>query len=554
MSVRTCVTPAGHFVWGVHKPAYTVDNLRTRDYPATLGLLDDGTPIENSVNFPPAEVKETEADWVYEIPNAFPFRGATYISRSHADRCAGDPKSFRIATPPQVSLEQVLKERLPSQLTSKGELTGFFKALPEPVQICLAATSTDPNELKRLSHLSCDMIMAGDPPQPQALRYSRDDIGNTRPRIHNHSLYEVLANNPHLPDDYKLVMVLRPGIQGASEVVGDQGGAGERSHVFEYLRRNSYIPWGHYAANVAHDAVRYHMRDLSLADMRAVRHLYYQRTYVRLAGALGLISGDIGRRSLSEAEIEILRKDVTNHMNRNRKQPKMNFTSTLWGWNFGFDYAPSHYRLHASHQQIHQQYALVPDQVPIDAAAMLGEGQVLPSFAYGDLVADFINRYRQDTGVDFFDCHLAAIKSNVRIDGDTSKPASLIVYEDPHVLLFVPKAQTSQWELQLMPKAAVGNLLETDQETRAALDRAMWIALSILEAMGTRMITNIEISKRLDAAENGQRLLYSFLPKMPRALGAFSEAQMRWIIRHYPEDFAAACRCKMAELALTDRS
>ena len=40
-----------------------------------------------------------------------------------------------------------------------------------------------------------------------------------------------------------------------------------------------------------------------------------------------------------------------------QRRAKLPFTSTLWGWNFGFDFAPSGYRLHASHQQIHQQFA-----------------------------------------------------------------------------------------------------------------------------------------------------------------------------------------------------
>jgi hypothetical protein len=37
-------------------------------------------------------------------------------------------------------------------------------------------------------------------------------------------------------------------------------------------------------------------------------------------------------------------------------------------------------------------------------------------------------------------------------------------------------------------------------------------------------------------------LLYSFLPKIPYSMGAFSEAESRYIAGHYPEDFAAACR------------
>ncbi|MEZ4567128.1 MAG: hypothetical protein R2860_09240 [Desulfobacterales bacterium] len=60
------------------------------------------------------------------------------------------------------------------------------------------------------------------------------------------------------------------------------------------------------------------------------------------------------------------------------------------------------------------------------------------------------------------------------------------------------------------------------------------------------MITTIEYSKAFDAADLAdQRLLRSFFPRLPESPGAFSEAQMRWINGHYPEDFAAACRTKL---------
>jgi sugar phosphate isomerase/epimerase len=109
-------------------------------------------------------------------------------------------------------------------------------------------------------------------------------------------------------------------------------------------------------------------------------------------------------------------------------------------------------------------------------------------------------------------------------------------------MLFVPKAQTSQWELQIMPLSPVGNILEADAATRRSFDRALLVAIRTLGAMGARMVTTIEFAKRFDAGPTGQHLLYSLLPRLPESPGAFSEAQLRWIIGHYPEDFAAACR------------
>jgi hypothetical protein len=110
------------------------------------------------------------------------------------------------------------------------------------------------------------------------------------------------------------------------------------------------------------------------------------------------------------------------------------------------------------------------------------------------------------------------------------------------VMVFAPKAQTSQWELNLIPKKSVGNIVEIDRPMRRSLDRAIFTAVKVLGAMGARMITTIEYSKSILDNDEDQRLLMAFLPRLPESPGAFSEAQLRWIIGHYPEDFAQACR------------
>ena len=74
------------------------------------------------------------------------------------------------------------------------------------------------------------------------------------------------------------------------------------------------------------------------------------------------------------------------------------------------------------------------------------------------------------------------------------------------------------------------------------------MAVQTLGHMGARMITTSEYSKRFDAGDTGQRLLYSFLPRLPESPGAFSEAQQRWILGHYPEDFATVCRAHCSSI------
>jgi hypothetical protein len=368
--------------------------------------------------------------------------------------------------------------------------------------------------------------------EPVGLRYLRPGKAD----IDDFELFETIANNPHLPDTYKAIMVLRPGVQGNSEIVGryDQG-----THVFEYLRRNSYIPWGHYAANLAHDTVRYTTSGLTVADMGGLRHLYYQRIYSVLAEQWGL-SLDLPRRSLTEEGLEELRKKVVRAA---AEQQQQQHPSTLWGWNFGYDISSSGYRLHASHQMIHQQYAIVPERMEAQ------DGGTLPCYTCGDQVAETLAQYPGDFFADYIRC----IRANERTDADPQKEASLILYEDAHVLLFVPKAQTSQWEIQLMVTAdaegePVGNVLEAETAVRRSMDHGILLAQHILAELGARMVTSVEYSKRL-GIHNGQRLLYAFLPKLPWAMGAFSEAQHRYINSHFPEDFAVACRQQLQHLA-----
>jgi hypothetical protein len=217
------------------------------------------------------------------------------------------------------------------------------------------------------------------------------------------------------------------------------------------------------------------------------------------------------------------------------KERHLFFDATIWGWNFGFDYAPTQYRLHASHQQTHQQYALTPARVETT------DGEQIPSYSSGDLVADFIREYYRKTGRRFFEAYLEAVENNTRTDARSGE-SSLVVYRDDNVILFVPKAQTSQWELQLMTVKPVANVLQADTATRQALDRGIHTAVRVLAGLGARMITTIEYAGRISSTEPDQRLIYSFLPRLPESPGAFSEAQLRWINGHYPEDFASACR------------
>lgn len=526
---RTSVTPEGKFLVAVHRPSFEVANLREQDLFAVLGHDPDGTARDNRKNFPEGDVRVIDARSIYEIPNAFPFRGATYIDSGWADARTGNPGSIGLPPAADCSLRQALHP-----FPAGEDFKSVLSALPRQVLYTLASCSTDPDELVMLADFCCRMEYdeAG---RPKGLLYRRDRNGSPRPDAVDFELFETVANNPFLPDPYKEIMVLSPGVQGDSEIVGDWSGGGSR--VVEYLRANSYIPWGHYASNMASDAVRYRTADLSEQDMRGLRHLYYQRVYVTLAAQTG-VDIPVRRRRLTGAEMEELRLKILQSLDR-----RTELTATLWGWNFGYDFSGSGYRLHASHQMIHQQYALVPE-----AVATPDGKTVIPAFSGGDLVADTVDRYRRVADSDFFRDLLRAIRNNERTDGREGEH-NLVVWEDENVLLFVPKAQVSQWELQLVVIAdaggvPVGNVIEADEKVRRSIDRGILIAQHIFAGLNARMVSTIELPKRLGAA-NGQRLLYSFLPKLPWSMGAFSEAQLRFVCGHYPEDFAACCRLQL---------
>ncbi len=261
----------------------------------------------------------------------------------------------------------------------------------------------------------------------------------------------------------------------------------------------------------------------------------------------------LGTKIYSAELLEKLRIEIQQKLSNNIS-PEI--SATLWGWNFGFDYAPTQYRLHASHQQIHQQYAMLPQNVDTfsgDPHIPLGN---MDSFGCGDMVAEVMQSYNKFKKSCFFSDYLACIRNNIRMDGRNDLESSLILWEDPHAVLFVPKAQTSQWELQLMALEnntgeVIGNVLEADTASRTSLDRGIFLAQKALAGLGARMVTSIEYPKRIGSTGAiGQHLLYSFLPKLPESPGAFSEAQLRYINGHYPEDFAAVCRQQLQKIGV----
>ena len=538
---QTCVRPDGTFAVGIHRPSFKVTNFRENQYLSSLGQTVEGDDVDNHINFPEQDLSEPGADIIYEIPNPFPFRGATFINTAWAESKAGKPENIGVEKPQSCSfLKRFNTHGLIDDLQKKGfNKDGLIDLLPRPLLLALAQSSTDPEELILIAKKSCRIIVDPDSGAPTGIGFRKNDRDQMVPDIMDHDLFEVVGNNQFLPDDYKNTLVLKPGVQGNNEITGEY--LSDTTHVFEYLRRNSYIPWGHFASNMANDTIRYRAKDLTKEDMTGIRHLYYQRIYSRLASQLDIPIPNV-RKNLDPVQLETLRQTILNTIFQNNTL-ELSFNASLWGWNYGFGFSQSGHRLHASHQMIHQQNAMIPEIVPAQ------NDDPIPSFACGDLIQQFIRGYKALTGTAFFKSYLKAIKNNIRTDGRTDLDSSLIVHEDENVMLFVPKAQISEWELQLMPKTAVGNILEADVTMRKSLDLGIVNAVRTLDKMGAQMVTSIEFSKRFDDKACGQHLLYSFIPRLPYAPDTFSEAQLRWISGSYPEDVAAACRMALASFS-----
>lgn len=521
--LTTCVSPEGIFQVGLHQPCFSVKTLRNNTDIQVLGAL-NGLPVENHVNFPQADLNFQHTEDVFEVPNPFPFWGATYILKTPADRTAQSPY-FSFAPPSENQNEDAEFYTHLKKLIQTENTTYIKSYLPRHVWLNLAQNSRNADILSFIARISCELIFQDK--RPVGLVFIQDENGRKRPHITDRELFEVVINNPALPNEYKVAMVLMPGIQGANPIVGEYGPI-SGTHVWEYLRSNSYIPGGHYASNMAQDSIRYSLNDLTWQDMQGLRYLYYQRIYTQLAHALGISC---------KSSLEDLRMTVLGRIEQGATPAH---TSTIWGWNYGFDYSSSGFRLNASHQQIHHQFALAP------ASVQTLDGKTIPSYVVGDLVAAFIQEYEKLHAVPFFSAYLKAIHNNKRMDGRTDRPTSLILYEDEHVMVHVPKAQRSQGEVQVMAKTA-GNILELNETARESVNKAIYLVMKAFACMAVQMNTAYEVSKRFDR-KNGQLLFYCFLPRYPDSPGAFSERQERWITGHYPEDYAAYLRNLMKDL------
>ncbi|MEA3386528.1 MAG: hypothetical protein U9Q89_08835, partial [Thermodesulfobacteriota bacterium] len=207
--LRTCIDPSGVFICAIHQPSYKVVNLRQTDALAVLGHDSDGNAINNQTNFPQGDLAINNAGRVCEIPNAFPFWGATYILDDQARQFSKDPEQLRFTKRDEESdrLLPLLKDLLSGRLKGSNKKAYSLKDLPRSVLVSLAQTSKDRELLKAIAHLACKFELDGNQ-DPVGMKYEKDKQGRLRPVLFDHELFEVLGNNIACPDNYKPAMVL----------------------------------------------------------------------------------------------------------------------------------------------------------------------------------------------------------------------------------------------------------------------------------------------------------------------------------------------------------
>ncbi|MFN2365397.1 MAG: hypothetical protein ABR523_02910, partial [Desulfurivibrionaceae bacterium] len=204
MKLRNWVSPENRFIVGIHKPFFKVANQRENDYIEELGRARDGRiehggPIDNRINFPAGDLDVAKTAWIFEIPNPFSFRGATYIKKDWADKRAADPSSINLPPRPTISLSTSLAGIIGSD--DPDQISRAFRKLPEPMLLAAATTSNDPADLIRLAEISCSLVIDREN-RPLGLFYETNRESKLRPLIHNHPLFEAVANNPSLPLPY----------------------------------------------------------------------------------------------------------------------------------------------------------------------------------------------------------------------------------------------------------------------------------------------------------------------------------------------------------------
>ena len=159
--LRTCVSPEGRFVFGLHLPRFDAVNLRQDDHILSLGKTDSGLSVLNNANFPAADIKEIAADAIIEVPNPFPFRGTTFINKRWADRTARTPSSIAIQAPRKVSLCKAIQKIDANDISDKvfqfmmDRLRGYYLDLEyshQSIEAVLALQASSPYDIhQRLS-------------------------------------------------------------------------------------------------------------------------------------------------------------------------------------------------------------------------------------------------------------------------------------------------------------------------------------------------------------------------------------------------------------------
>jgi len=180
------------------------------------------------------------------------------------------------------------------------------------------------------------------------------------------------------------------------------------------------------------------------------------------------------------------------------------------------------------------------------------------SFIQSDIIADTVDIYRREIGVDIFDYYHIALRR-----------AGLVIWEDNNAVLFAPFAPMFKDQLEIFCKSpSAANFIDADSSTRKSVNLALYLAirgltelkvplnpenpsdLSNLIPAGVESF-NMNFSQRnLNDRRVGQRLMLSIKPRSSTL--AFAELAGLYVIDRYPEHTAQFMRMAITSSTDTD--
>jgi galactose-1-phosphate uridylyltransferase len=125
-------------------------------------------------------------------------------------------------------------------------------------------------------------------------------------------------------------------------------------------------------------------------------------------------------------------------------------------------------------------------------------------------------------GIDYLECYQKALRQH-----------QYVIWEDKHVMLYVPYGQCAMHEMQAMTVQPCGSFTELTTEQVISLSKAEYIALRIFKALGVGSFNQVFLTKLYnDSRAPRFRLVEAFITRDVDL--AVSELSMLYVVDRHP--------------------